>query len=118
MRTAGLMTKVASLLLLSVLSCGSPAHAQMPAPQGTPTRRAGITGEQAIAIAKRVMRERNPEIRDFFKVEAEIENGRWEVFGIFIMGYDDRGQPLGCVGGHGWVILDTTGKVIEYRPGA
>ena len=49
MRTAGLITKVAPLLLLSVLSCGSPAHAQMPAPQGTPTRRAGITGSQCVA---------------------------------------------------------------------
>jgi hypothetical protein len=49
-----------------------------------------------------------------YRVEQTAEG--YEVYVEFVAGYE-RGRPLLSPGGHGWVLLDREGSVVEYKPG-
>lgn len=49
-----------------------------------------------------------------YRVEQTAEG--YEVYVEFVARYE-RGSPLLLPGGHGWVLLDREGSVVEYMPG-
>jgi len=98
-----------------VLLCSHSVFATKIKAQGTPIQSAAITEGQAISVAERIIKEKNPEVKGI-QPKAIFKNGQWHIFAQFIM-YDKKGNPLFRVGGHCLVVLDKSGNVIEYRWG-
>jgi hypothetical protein len=99
-----------------VLLCSHSVFATKLKGQSTPTQPTSITEGQAISIAERVIKEKNPRVKEI-QPKARFKNDQWHIFAEFIMGYDKKGNPLGMVGGHCSIIIDKSGNVIEYHWG-
>lgn len=99
-----------------VLLCSHSVFATKIKAQGTPIQSAAITEGQAISVAERIIKEKNPQVKGI-QPKAIFKNGQWHIFAQFIMGYDKDGNPLFAVGRHCSIIIDRSGNVIEYRWG-
>jgi len=87
-----------------VLLCSHSIFATKLKGQSTPTQTTAITEGQAISIAERVIKEKNPRVKEIMQLEAKFKNDQWHIFAI--TGY--------TIGGHCSVIIDKSGNVIKY----
>lgn len=95
------------------LLCGCSGMLRAPTERGAPPPDTQITAIQAVHIAQRAAREKNPGLMDP-RSRAEFTGGRWAVS----VNYTEPLDPLGVIttDGHCRVILDPSGKVLGCGP--
>ena len=100
--------------LLLFCSC-QPQHA---APQKeTGSSSVVLTEERVIEIAKQAV-DKNDTWADRATYDAKKQSdGTWFVTVWRIEGYDNSGKPQFVTGGHRFVSIDSTGRVVDYVRG-
>lgn len=102
-------------IVLVTTACGCATVGRMMPWRAASPQASVITEGEAIRIAKRAVRAKNPDIQTI-RARAVFRDGRWDVSANYTVGFDLLGVITADE--HCSVLVDASGRVLGYRSGA